>query len=158
MPGMQVLGAFTEDLEIGDRVWAPWSKDKLFAGFVERLNDEEVLVHYDDGCQGWVLRRQVHPLFLTVGLRVLGRWQMGWTFYPGAVTLVDGNRIHIQYDDGDREWTTVAALAMVCQPTGPDVRAIKSYPRWVSFLRASGFWVLLVGIIVALLVMRLFLS
>ena len=47
---------------------------------------------------------------------------MGSQYYPGTVTEVQGDRIHIQYDDGDKEWTRPAALALPCERFGPDAR------------------------------------
>ena len=38
---------------------------------------------------------------------------------------VRGERVHIQYDDGDREWTKAAALVLPVEPLGPDARPTK---------------------------------
>jgi hypothetical protein len=117
---------FSNNLREGDRVWAPWQSAALYAGTVDRIEGKEVHIHFDDGDRGWVQSEQLVPLEIPVGLRVLGRWRMGGQFYPGTVTEVRGDRIHIQYDDGDREWTKPAALALPVQPFGPDARPTKA--------------------------------
>jgi hypothetical protein len=117
--------AFLEKLQPGDRVWAPWNNSTLFAGTVDQMRGKEVHVHFDDGDSGWVLLEQIVPLQIVPGLRVLGRWKMGAHYFPGTVTKVEGQRVHIKYDDGDQEWTKPAALMLPCQPLGPDARPSK---------------------------------
>jgi hypothetical protein len=142
--------AFCENLRAGDRVWAPWQSAMLFAGTVDRVEGKEVHIHFDDGDQGWVLREQLVPLEILVGLPVLARWKMGGQFFPGRVTEVRGERIHIQYDDGDREWTTAAALALPCASYGPDARPTRAARHGNRF---AGWLVpLLIGL--ALLLLR----
>jgi hypothetical protein len=114
--------AFAQHLQPGDRVWAPWSSTTLFVGTVDRIEGKEVHIHFDDGDRGWVQLEQVVPLQIPVGLRIMGRWRMRSQYYPGMVTDVQGDRIHIQYDDGDKEWTRPAALALPCERFGPDAR------------------------------------
>jgi predicted Zn finger-like uncharacterized protein len=126
--------AFLERLQPGDRVWAPWQRTTLFVGTVDRIQDNEAHIHFDDGDQGWVLLDQLVPLEIPVGLRVMGRWKMGSQFYPGTVTEVQGDRVHVQYDDGDREWTRPAALALSCEPFGPDARPTRVARRWQPVL------------------------
>jgi hypothetical protein len=115
-----------EGLGPGDRVWAPWDRGTLFAGTIDQVRGDEVHIHYDDGDAGWVRREQLLPLEIPVGLRVLARWKMGRHVYPGVVSQVQGERLFINYDDGDREWTTPAALLIPCQPFGPDARPTKT--------------------------------
>jgi hypothetical protein len=94
----------------------------LFAGTVNQIQGREAHIDFDDGDQGWVLLEQLAPLQILAGLRVLGRRQMGSQFYPGTVTEIDGQRIHLQYDDGGREWTRADALMIPCEPAGPHAR------------------------------------
>jgi hypothetical protein len=49
----------------------------------------------------------VKPLEVGVGLRVEGRWRGGDAYSPGVIDQQRGERIHIRYDDGDEEWTTI---------------------------------------------------
>jgi hypothetical protein len=142
--------AFLDRLQSGDRVWAPWHGTALFAGTVDRIQGKEAHIHFDDGDQGWVLLEQLVPLEIPVGLRVMGRRKMGSQFYPGTVTEVQGDRVHVQYDDGNREWTPPAALAIPCEPFGPDARPTHVATRGQPALR----WVFLVLIFVGVLLLR----
>jgi hypothetical protein len=47
---------------------------------------------------------------VSVGAKVQARWNMGAKFYSGTITEVQGDKLHIHYEDGDQEWTTLAAL------------------------------------------------
>ncbi len=114
----------------GDRVWAPWKSNSLAVGTIDIFENEEAHIHFDDGNRGWVQVNQLMALQIPVVLRVQGRWQMGFFFYPGTIGQVAGERIFIQYDDGDREWTTPAALKVPCDPFGPDARPTKVASHW----------------------------
>jgi hypothetical protein len=118
--------AFQGSLSEGARVWAPWQGGVLYAGTVDRLRGEEAHIRFDDGDAGWVLRAQLLPLDIPVGARLLVRRRMGAQVYPGTVIAVQGERVHIQYEDGSQEWTGPAALCIPAQPTGPDARPTRS--------------------------------
>jgi hypothetical protein len=64
---------------------------------------------------------------------------------------VDGERVHIHYDDGDKEWTTAAALVVPCQAFGPDARPTKSVTR----RNAAWGWVGTAAVVIVLLFVRL---
>ena len=117
---------FLDQLQPGDRVWAPWTVEALFAGTVQTIHNGEAHIHFDDGDQGWVQLQQLLPLTLVVGMRVMGRWQMGAGYFPGTITKVEQERIFITYDDGDKEWTRPAALALPRSPDGPAARPTKT--------------------------------
>src|SRR5262249_42441072 len=118
----------------GERVWAPWNAGMLYVGTVDDVRDREVHIRFDDGDCGWVNLEQILPLQIPVGLRLLGRWRMGTAYYPGTVDQVDGERIHILYDDGDKEWTKPAALALPCEPFGPGARPTRTAVRWQAVM------------------------
>lgn len=42
-----------------------------------------------------------------VGDRIEGNWKSGGTWYPGKIGRIQGEKVYIQYDDGDVEWTTL---------------------------------------------------
>ena len=44
---------------------------------------------------------------LRVGTVVEGRWSGGPHYFPGKIDKVEGERVHIKYDDGEDEWTTI---------------------------------------------------
>jgi hypothetical protein len=47
------------------------------------------------------------PLNVGSGSRVFCRWKGGPQYYPGRVASATGDAIHVQFDDGDKEDTTV---------------------------------------------------
>ena len=67
------------------------------------------------------------PLSLGVGQKVLGRWKGGPYCFPGVIAEKDGDRIHIHYDDGDREWTTIRSVRI----------AAAHVPAWWALSGAS---------------------
>jgi hypothetical protein len=75
-------------------------------------------VQFDDGDDEWTTPQRMVPDDLRVGDRVFGNWQKGGVYFPGKITKREGDKIHIQYDDGDQEDTTVA-VARVMRPRMP---------------------------------------
>lgn len=63
-------------------------------------------VVYEDGDRSPLTAAQLRPFSMSVGQRVYGNWRGGGSYYPGRISEVVGEAIHIQYDDGDREWST----------------------------------------------------
>ena len=110
-----VISGSVGNVQQGDRVWALWQGQALFVSTVTKMREGEGHVRFDDGDQAWVRLEHMTPFAVHVGMFVMGRWKMGGGFYPGKITQVQGDRIHIKYDDGDQEWTTSAALALPVQ-------------------------------------------
>lgn len=48
-----------------------------------------------------------------VGDRVEANWLGKGTYYSGKIAEVDGEKYHIHYDDGDKEWTTAGFMKAV---------------------------------------------
>ena len=127
---------FLDRLRKGHRVWAPWMAGVRLVGTVHEIGDGEAHIHFDDGDQGWVQLDQLLPFEPTVGMCVLANRRRAGQYYPGVVTKIDGERLHIHYDDGDQEWTKAAALAIPGDPNGPDARPTKTASNLGS--RAAG--------------------
>jgi hypothetical protein len=103
---------------VGDRVLAPWEPEYLYAGTVSQIQDEDVHIDFDDGDSGWVPLSELCPLQFEVDQPVLCRKEMGALFYPATVADMSGETVHVTFDDGGDEWTTVAALR-VPRKAGP---------------------------------------
>lgn len=144
---------FLKNHHVGDRVLAPWEAMFLYAGTVDGLQGDEVHIRFDDGDCGWVQIRQIWPLEIKAGLRVFARWKMGYAFYPGEVVEVQGESVQIFYDDGDKEWTKVAALRIPCIPRGPNARPTKIASGPGFFAGLVG-WIVPIGLITALVLLR----
>jgi hypothetical protein len=105
---------FRENLQPGDRVWAPWNSATLYAGTVDQIKGQEVHIRFDEGDRGWVQREQLLPLDIPVGLRVAARKKKGGQYFPATVTEVEADRILVVFDDdkSSEQWTTPAALVV----------------------------------------------
>ena len=112
------LQVFLDGLRAGDRVWAPWNGNALFVGAVDSIDGHDAQIDFDDGDRAWVQLNLLLPFEPTNGMRVYANWRRQGNYYPGAITRLDGERIHIRYDDGDDEWTTAAALALPLAQNG----------------------------------------
>jgi hypothetical protein len=110
----------------GDRVLAPWEPTYLYAGTVEQLAAGRALIQFDDGDSGWVDLELVQPLTLRPGQKVMSRRRMGPHFFPGEVREVEGEDVHVEFDDGKEERTTVAALRIPCEPRGRGAEQVKA--------------------------------
>lgn len=53
------------------------------------------------------------PASFAVGSAAECRWKGGDRYFPGRIAAIDGDRIHIVYDDGDDEWTSKELIRFV---------------------------------------------
>ena len=53
-----------------------------------------------------VLKGEPETNQLAVGTRVECRWKGGPTYFRGRISQLDGEYVYIEYEDGDKEWTT----------------------------------------------------
>ena len=84
---------------------------RYYKGRITEIDGERYHISYDDGDKEWTtadLMRLV-PAF-EIGTVVECRWKGGDRYYPGKITEIDGDRYHISYDDGDKEWTTADTI------------------------------------------------
>lgn len=96
---------------VGQRVLAQWSAEVYYyAGIIKAAKGAQFHVHFDDGDEAWVTADQITELEIPVGRRVFARWQRGPGYFPGVVDQQKGESIHVRYDDGDEEWTTVSMV------------------------------------------------
>lgn len=95
---------------VGDRVLGQWEPEWFYPGVVVEATGEGFVVQFDDGDRATLNPDQVRSLSIQVGERVYGRWQGGGQYYPGRVSGVNGNAINIDYDDGDKEGTTISMV------------------------------------------------
>lgn len=118
-----------QTFQTGDRVWAPWNSATLFAGTVDQIKDDgEVHIHFDDGDRGWVLREQLLPLDIPVGMQLAARKRRGGQYFPATVHEVQGERICLIFEDDKthEHWAAPADLVLLTQPYGPDARPTRN--------------------------------
>jgi hypothetical protein len=65
---------------------------------------------------------------LQVGDRVEGNWKGLGRYYPGQITQKKSDNIHVQYDDGDQEWTTLDRVRRPGAAGGTAAVTIRAVP------------------------------
>ena len=70
-------------------------------------DDERILVQYLDGPERLLTPELVRRFDLKPGTKVECRWSGGPHYFPGTLAKVDGERVHVKYEDGDDEWTSI---------------------------------------------------
>jgi hypothetical protein len=60
-----------------------------------------------------------------VGDRVLANWTHDKYWYPATIRKIDGERIYVQFDDGDKEWMTDTHLLEIDIEVGDRI-----YCKW----------------------------
>jgi hypothetical protein len=113
------------DFNEGDRILARVADDCWYPADILTIDGDRVTLQYLAGAQGFVTPELIKPLEVGVGLRVEGRWRGGDTYFPGVIDQERGERIHIRYDDGDGEWTTVRLIRI---PEAPAPEPLVSVP------------------------------
>lgn len=98
--------------DVGDRVLGRWPAeiDWWYPGVVCDRDADRLFVQFDDGDRAWLGPAEVGPLELDEGTRVFGRFEGGRSYYPGLIDERRGDAIHIRYDDGDEEWTSISMV------------------------------------------------
>jgi hypothetical protein len=90
------------------RAFARWEADGYcYPVKIEKQKEGNVFVRYTDDVTEWAPAWRVGYYTVGVGDEVFGNWKNRGLYYRGKVTKRDGNDIHIQYDDGDEEDTTI---------------------------------------------------
>lgn len=97
---------------IGERVLAEWPAEVQwwYPGVVVSDAGGAKEVQFDDGGRATLTDAQMVPLSIATGKRVFCRWKGGEQYYGGVVSSSVGNCIHVDYDDGDKESTSVSMV------------------------------------------------
>ncbi|MCG8271375.1 tudor domain-containing protein [Aquamicrobium sp. NLF2-7] len=76
-----------------------------FPGVISDVSNDKITIKYDDGDLETVYPNAVRPYNWSVGTRVECNWQNSGDWYAGQITLLNGDKVSVSYDDGDRENT-----------------------------------------------------
>ncbi|MFJ5488661.1 tudor domain-containing protein [Hansschlegelia beijingensis] len=94
------------DFRVGDQVLGRWrGGEHWYPGVVDSISRSDVTIQYDDGDRETASFRQVRAYNWRPGQRVECNWKNGGTWYSGRIIAIEGDRLSINYDDGDRERT-----------------------------------------------------
>ncbi len=96
----------------GNRVFACWHDLFWYPAVIVAVNGDQYHVLFDVGAQAMLAADRIRPLELEVGDHVLSRWKGGPEFFPGEISRRDGEVIHINYEDGDEETTSIRLVRL----------------------------------------------
>jgi hypothetical protein len=111
MSGLFAAPAAAKEWKAGDRVMAHWKIEKYwYPGRIQEVRGGQYVVVFDDGDKQLTDAADIGPEEIKVGDKVYGNFKRAGKYYPGKVTSRTGEQIHIKYDDGDEEDTTLASI------------------------------------------------
>jgi hypothetical protein len=96
----------------GDRVFACWHDLFWYPAVILTNNGDKYHVILDNGNQALVSGERMRRLHLEAGDKILARWKGGPEYYGGEIASSNGEVIHIHYDDGDEEMTSVRLVRL----------------------------------------------
>jgi hypothetical protein len=99
-------------LNVGDHVLARWFDLWWYPGLVLWIEGKRIHIAFFDGDQALVTPDQVRELAVAVGDRVFCRQGGGPQYLPAEVTERTGDRIHVHYDDGTQEWSSIRMVRL----------------------------------------------
>ncbi|MBM3995489.1 MAG: hypothetical protein FJ303_15240 [Planctomycetes bacterium] len=92
----------------GDRVLAYDGDDCVYPAEIVSIEDDtRIIVQYLDGFERMLTPELIRRFEIRPGMKIECRWSGGPHYFPGTLSKIEGDRIHVKYDDGDDEWTTV---------------------------------------------------
>ena len=91
----------------GGRVLGQWSDGRWYPARVIWIQGNAISVNFDDGDQSVLDYSRVRSINWTEGTRVQCNWKNQGRYYSGYIAEMEGERIFIQYDDGDQELATI---------------------------------------------------
>jgi hypothetical protein len=96
----------------GDRVFACWHDLLWYPGIVLNVSGDQYHIVFDNGSQTMTPADRVRAMEFEVGDRVFARFKGGPEYFPGEITSRTGEMVHIQYDDGDEETTSIRMVRL----------------------------------------------
>jgi len=106
------VGVKSIPFDEGDRVWATDIDSFTYPAEIVSINEDKIVVHFLDGPERMLTPELIKRFELKAGTAVACRWKAGQTYFSGKITKIEGDRVHIDYDDGDKEWTTVRLVRL----------------------------------------------
>ena len=94
--------------QAGDRVLGQWGDGYWYPAQVAEADGTNFSVAFDDGDTAVLPAVKIRRINWTVGTKVQCNWQNKGGYYSGTITEMDGESIHISYDDGDQEDATIS--------------------------------------------------
>ncbi len=98
---------------IGDTVFGYWkSTGSYHVGTVVNNDGGRYHVVFEDGDQVNDLSDgDLQPFNLQVGMKVFAKWSNA-SFYPGTIANITGRAFFINFEDGDKGWTSMSGILL----------------------------------------------
>ena len=96
-------------LRLGDEVLAVWARDGFYyPAVLVHIDGTEAHVAYLDGDEAKVDLKTLRRGLIGIDTRVQINWKGKGRYYWGTVQRRLGQAIFLHYEDGSREWATIA--------------------------------------------------
>ncbi|OQA30859.1 MAG: Caspase domain protein [Betaproteobacteria bacterium ADurb.Bin341] len=96
-----------DQIETGARILGQWGDGRWYPATISSQNGDFFHVAFDDGDQANLPRTRIRGIDWKLGTRVQCNWKGRGRYYTGTITVKEGNFVHISYDDGDQEDTSI---------------------------------------------------
>ncbi len=103
---LAISGASASAQTVGDWVLGNYQGSGYwFPGVVEKVQRGKITIAYDDGDREVVAPENVRPYDWKIGTKVECNYKGAGDWYSGRIASLAGEKIGINYDDGDKETT-----------------------------------------------------
>jgi hypothetical protein len=92
----------------GNRVLGQWSDGLWYPAKITGAVGADFNISFDDGDTAVLPAVKIRKIDWKVGMKVQCNWKKGGVYYTGTITKMQGESIHISYDDGDQEDSTIS--------------------------------------------------
>ena len=79
---------------------------------IAEIQEDRIGVQYLDGPERMLTPELIKRYDLRVGMSIECRWSAGPHYFPGKIDKLDGERVRIEYDDGEDEWTSIRLVRL----------------------------------------------
>jgi len=91
----------------GNRCLGLWSDGYWYPATVVKAEAGVYFVAFDDGDSASVNESGIRAIDWRIGTYIQCNWKRKGAYYPGRITAMIGESIHVSYDDGDEEDTSI---------------------------------------------------
>ena len=96
---------------VGNRVFAYWEADQYYyPATITQVEGDDIFIRYDTGEEEWTNSDYLAEMKVAVGDEVESKWSQDEEYYTAQVTAINGEQIHVVYEDGNEEWTSINNL------------------------------------------------
>jgi len=96
---------------VGNRAFAYWEADQYYyPATITQVEGDDIYIRYDTGEEEWTNSDYLAEMKVAVGDEVESKWSQDGEYYTAQVTAINGEQVHVVYEDGNEEWTSINNL------------------------------------------------